>query len=53
MQCIGTAFNDCTKSAKWIRQTQFAGDHPLCKECAKEDKNFKINDSYQTWKKLK
>lgn len=43
---------DCKKDAKWIRYTQFSGNHPFCKRHAKEQKDFKKNDSYAYWSKI-
>ena len=42
----------CDKPAKWERSTQFAGDHPYCKEHAKAESDFKENDSYAFWCKI-
>lgn len=40
---------ECDKPAVWIRSTQFAGDHPFCKEHAEKEKDFLVNDSYEYW----
>jgi hypothetical protein len=40
---------ECDERATYIRHTQFAGDHPFCEECAKEEKGFMVEDSYQFW----
>lgn len=48
MKCI-----ECDKPAVWIRNTQFAGDHPYCKEHAKAESDFGENDSYTYWSKAK
>ena len=43
----------CNKKAKYIRYTQFAGDHPFCKEHAMLEKDFMKKDlSYYFWEKL-
>lgn len=42
---------ECAKKAKWVRHTQFAGDHYYCKKHAKEQEDFKISDSYKYWAK--
>jgi endogenous inhibitor of DNA gyrase (YacG/DUF329 family) len=39
----------CGKPAVWIRSTQFAGDHPFCKEHAEAESDFGENDSYAYW----
>ena len=44
---------ECNKPAKWVRSTQFAGDHPYCEEHAREEKDFQENDSYAYWYKYK
>lgn len=41
----------CDKPAKWVRHTQFAGEHPYCKEHAKAETDFGHNDSYEYWAK--
>lgn len=43
---------ECNKPAKWIRSTQFAGDHPYCEEHAREEKDFQENDSYAYWYRI-
>ena len=40
---------ECDKPAEWVRSTQFAGDHPYCKEHAEQEKDFGQNDSYAQW----
>lgn len=41
----------CSKSATWIRYTQFSGNHPFCEKCAKEEADFgKSDSSYFSWK---
>ena len=47
MQCIM-----CNQPAVYVRSTQFAGDHPFCKEHAEKEKDFLVNDSYEYWYKL-
>jgi hypothetical protein len=43
---------DCEKIAKWIRHTQFCGDHFFCKEHAKKQEDFKKDDSYAYWTRV-
>jgi endogenous inhibitor of DNA gyrase (YacG/DUF329 family) len=43
----------CGKPAVWIRSTQFAGDHPFCKEHAEAESDFEENDSYAYWYEVK
>lgn len=45
--------SECGKRAKWIRHTQFAGDHPYCSDHAKQQKDFGQEDSYAYWEELK
>jgi hypothetical protein len=52
MICIGNAYEDCDEPAKYIRHTQFAGDHYLCEKHAREDPDFLKDDSYTDWSKL-
>ena len=40
---------ECDRPAKHIRSTQFAGNHPYCEEHAKQQADFKQNDSYTYW----
>lgn len=42
----------CEKNARWVRHTQFAGSHPFCDEHAREEPDFKENDSYEDWEDL-
>jgi endogenous inhibitor of DNA gyrase (YacG/DUF329 family) len=42
----------CDKPAVWVRSTQFAGDHPFCREHAELESDFMENDSYTYWKEL-
>lgn len=42
----------CNKEARWVRSTQFAGDHPYCIEHASREKDFGENDSYTYWYEL-
>ncbi len=45
MRCI-----ECGKPAEWVRYTQFAGNHPYCYECAKQESDFLTdNPSYYSW----
>ena len=44
----------CDKPATHIRFTQFAGNHPYCKEHAEQEPDFNDeDDSYQYWKEIK
>ena len=43
----------CHRPAKWMRSTQFAGDHPYCAVHAREEDDFMKNDSYHFWYKIK
>lgn len=44
---------DCGEKAKWVRVTQFSGEHPFCKKCAKQEDDFKESDpSYFYWIKV-
>lgn len=49
MQCIGTAYEDCPKEARYIRHTQFAGSHPFCAEHAMQEDDFLDCTSYLDW----
>lgn len=49
LPCIGTATKTCDKPATWIRCTQFAGDHPLCDDCAAEDPTFASKNDPTGW----
>ena len=40
---------ECNKPAVYIRSTQFAGNHPFCKEHAEKESDFGKNDSYEYW----
>ncbi len=44
MQCLV-----CNNPATHVRSTQFAGDHPYCKEHAEKESDFNENDSYTFW----
>ena len=39
----------CDKPAKYIRYTQFSGNHPFCNECAKLENAFGEVDNYEYW----
>jgi endogenous inhibitor of DNA gyrase (YacG/DUF329 family) len=39
----------CDKPSVWVRSTQFAGDHPFCDAHAKQEEDFKQDDSYTYW----
>ena len=45
---------ECGEEAKYVRCTQFAGEHPYCEFHAKIEKDFDLDssDSYTYWKKL-
>lgn len=44
---------ECSAPATYIRHTQFAGDHPYCKEHALQQKDFYDEpDSYSYWSKV-
>ena len=40
---------ECNKPADWVRSTQFAGEHPYCKEHAEKESDFGEDDSYTYW----
>lgn len=44
---------ECEKEAKWVRVTQFSGEHFFCKKHAKAEEDFKQADSYFFWTKVK
>ena len=44
MQCMC-----CDENARWLRCTQFAGDHPFCDLHALMEEGFGTNDSYEYW----
>ena len=43
----------CSLKAKWMRSTQFSGDHPYCAKHARAEEDFMKNDSYAFWYKIK
>lgn len=43
---------ECGKPARWLRMTQFAGNHPYCKKHATLESDFKDSDSYKFWTKI-
>jgi hypothetical protein len=44
---------ECRKLARWVRVTQFSGNHHFCDEHAKKEANFgKEDPSYFFWRKL-
>jgi hypothetical protein len=43
---------ECGDVADWIRNTQFAGDHPYCDKHARLEKDFGEDDSYAFWTKV-
>ena len=44
MKCLS-----CDEKARWIRCTQFAGNHPYCDLHALMEEDFGENDSYSFW----
>lgn len=52
-KCIGTPYARCNSEAKWLRSTQFSGDHPFCEKHAKEEEDFGETSSYVSWAKIK
>jgi hypothetical protein len=42
----------CDENARWLRCTQFAGDHPFCDLHALMEEGFGINDSYEYWNEV-
>lgn len=42
----------CDADAKYIRHTQFAGDHPFCESCGPKEDGFMENDSYEYWTEI-
>lgn len=56
-ECKGTGWiitsEPCSSKAEWYRITQFAGKHPYCDRCAREEPDFGIeNGSYYFWQKI-
>ena len=47
MKCL-----ECHREAKWMRSTQFSGDHPYCAPHARAEDDFMKNDSYAFWYKI-
>jgi hypothetical protein len=43
----------CDENARWLRCTQFAGDHPFCDLHALMEEGFGTNDSYEYWTEVK
>lgn len=43
----------CDENARWLRCTQFAGDHPFCDLHALMEEDFGVNDSYEFWDEVK
>ena len=41
--------SECSKDAKYLRATQFSGDHYFCEDHAILEKDYGENDSYQVW----
>lgn len=48
MKCL-----ECHREAKWMRSTQFSGDHPYCAPHARAEDDFMKNDSYHFWYRIK
>ena len=48
MQCMC-----CDENARWLRCTQFAGDHPFCDLHALMEEDFGEADSYTYWSEVK
>ena len=42
----------CTKSPKWVRKTQFAGDHAFCEDCAKKEPDFGKGNPSCIWQQF-
>lgn len=40
---------ECGSLAKYVRSTQFAGDHPYCEMHAKEESDFMQEDDSTYW----
>lgn len=40
---------ECGKPSTCTRHTQFAGDHPYCKEHGMEQEDYFVDDSYTYW----
>lgn len=55
--CHGTGDENatvpCCMPVRWVRSTQFAGNHPYCDDCAKQESDFGKEDSYTYWKEIK
>ena len=43
---------ECNKPATCVRHTQFAGDHPYCKEHGMQEEDYFVDDSYTYWTEL-
>lgn len=44
--------DECGQPAKWVRATQFSGNHYFCEEHAHQEKNFGAEDpSYFVWRR--
>lgn len=42
----------CDKPAMWVRCTQFAGQHPYCREHAEAESDYLEDDDSTYWKQL-
>lgn len=42
----------CTQPVRWVRCTQFAGDHPFCEEHAKKESDFGKEDDNFFWNEV-
>jgi hypothetical protein len=40
---------ECKKVARWMRYTQFMGNHPFCDDHAKKQEDFGHDTSYLGW----
>lgn len=44
---------NCPKPTRFIRHTQFAGSHPYCEDCAKDEPDFmKDDEPYKDWEAI-
>ena len=61
LACVGSGYKEvmkekcleCNEDATYIRNTQFAGDHPYCSKHAWLEEDFAIDDSYTYWTRVK
>jgi hypothetical protein len=46
--------DECGLPAKWVRATQFSGNHFFCEEHAQKEKDFgQVDPSYFVWRLVK